>query len=46
MTVMTRIPGRPDWAAGALYNKLLDIFPKHRTPSACSTCQKLKAKAN
>jgi hypothetical protein len=42
MTVLTRIPGRPDWAAGALYNKLLDIFPKYRTTLGVLDVQKLK----
>jgi hypothetical protein len=42
MTVMTRIPGRPDWAAGPLYNKLLDIFPTYRTPLGVLDVQKLK----
>lgn len=31
MTVMTRVPGRPDWAAGPLYALMLDIFPTYRT---------------
>ena len=31
MTVTTRIPGRPDWAAGPLYTLMMEIFPDHRT---------------
>lgn len=43
MTVMTRIPGRPDWAAGALYSKLLDTFPTYRTTLGVLDVQRLKA---
>lgn len=42
MTELTRIPGRPDWAAGPLYNKLLEVFPQHRTTLGVLDVQKLK----
>jgi hypothetical protein len=42
MTVMTRIPGRPDWAAGPLYNALLETFPKYRTTLGVLDVQRLK----
>jgi hypothetical protein len=42
MTVQTRIPGRPDWAAGALYNMLLGIFPTYRTTLGVLDVQRLK----
>lgn len=42
MTVITRIPGRPDWAAGALYSKMLTTFPEHLTPLGVLDVQRLK----
>lgn len=42
MTVMTRVPGRPDWAAGDLYQNFLEVFPEHRTRLGVLDVQRLK----
>ncbi|MBH0113215.1 hypothetical protein I5E68_09680 [Novosphingobium sp. YJ-S2-02] len=43
MTVMTRVPGRPDWTAGPLYTLLLESLPAHLTPSGVLDVQGLKS---
>lgn len=42
MTLKTRVPGRPDWTAGPLYQFLLDILPTYITPLGVLDVQGLK----
>lgn len=42
MTASTRIPGRPEWAAGPLYNALMQTFPGHVTQLGVLDVQRLK----
>lgn len=45
MTVTTRVPGRPDWTAGPLYQFLLDNLPAYITPLGVLDVQALKVPA-
>lgn len=42
MTAETQMPGRPKWATGPLYKKMLEIFPEHLTPLGVLDIQRLK----